>query len=38
MESRCPVNSEGVILDDTFPDSAKMLLDHARQGLSIRKH
>jgi hypothetical protein len=35
--SKIPVSEEGVPLDDAFPDSAKMLLDHVREGLTIRK-
>ena len=34
--SEVPVKNEGVVLDDVSPDSAKMLLDHARRGLTIR--
>jgi hypothetical protein len=36
-DSSVPVSNEGVRLDDAYPDSAKMLLDHARQGLTIQK-
>jgi hypothetical protein len=36
-DSKVPVSNDGVRLDDAFPDSAKMILDHARQGLTIRK-
>ena len=36
--SEVPVKREGVVLDDASPTSAKMLLNHARQAFTIRKH
>ncbi len=35
--SKVPVSDDGVPLDGASPDSAKMILDHAREGLTIRK-
>ena len=36
-DSRVPVGNNGLALDDASPDSARMLLDRAREGLTIRK-
>ena len=36
--SEVPVKPEGVLLDDASPAAAKMLLNHARQAFTIRKH
>jgi hypothetical protein len=36
-DSPVPVGNNGLALDDTSPDSARMLLDRAREGLTIRK-
>ena len=36
--SPVPIHTEGVILDNASPESAKTLVDHARSGLTIRKH
>ena len=36
--SKVPASAEGVSLDTESPADAKTLLDHARQGLTIRKH
>jgi hypothetical protein len=36
-DSNVPVSGDGARLDDTAPDAARMILDHARQGLTIRK-
>ena len=35
--SKVPVSGDGVALDGAYPDSAKMILDHACEGLTIRK-
>jgi hypothetical protein len=37
-DSKIPATEDGVHLDDASPAAAKEILDHARQGLSIRKH
>ena len=37
-DSKIPASADGVRLDDVSPESAKALLDHARAGLTIRKH
>jgi hypothetical protein len=37
-DSKIPVAQKGVLLDDASPEAAKTLLDHARHGLTIRKH
>jgi len=37
-DSKIPVRAESVRLDSTFPEAVSILLDHARQGLSIHKH
>jgi hypothetical protein len=36
--SKVPTGPDGIALDDAHPDAAKFILDHARQGLRIRKH
>lgn len=36
-DSKIPVSDDGVRLDDASPEAAKAVLDHARQGLTIRK-
>ena len=36
-DSPVPVGNNGIVLDDASPDSARMLLDRAREGLTIRK-
>jgi len=37
-DSQIPASADGLLLDKAAPDSAKRLLDHARQGLTVRKH
>jgi hypothetical protein len=37
-DSKIPVAKDGVLLDNTSPEAAKTLLDHARHGLTIRRH
>jgi hypothetical protein len=37
-DSKIPASADGLLLDKASPESAKLLLDHAHQGLSIRKH
>jgi hypothetical protein len=37
-DSKIPFAKDGVLLDDASPEAAKILLDHARHGLTIRKH
>lgn len=37
-DSKIPASAEGVRLDEVFPASAKLLLDHAKQNVTIRKH
>jgi hypothetical protein len=36
--SPIPTGADGIPLDAANADAAKMILDHARQGLTIRKH
>ncbi|MBZ5679793.1 MAG: hypothetical protein LAO24_06785 [Acidobacteriia bacterium] len=36
-DSKVPASKDGVQLDAAAPDSAKMILDRARQGLRIRR-
>jgi hypothetical protein len=36
--SRVPTSADGVSLDSESPNDARMILDHARQGITIRKH
>ena len=36
--SKIPATAEGVRLDEASPESAKLLLAHAKQNLTIRKH
>lgn len=36
-DSKIPATTEGVLLDKASPESAKLLLDHAKQNLTIRK-
>ena len=36
-DSKVPMSSDGVHLDEASPESAKVILDHARQGLVIHK-
>jgi hypothetical protein len=38
QDSRVPVSDDGVRLDEASPESAKLLLEHARAGLTIQKH
>ena len=38
QDSKIPASDEGVKLDDVSPQAAKQILEHARQGLTIRKH
>jgi hypothetical protein len=35
--SKIPVSDKGVALDDDFSDAAKMMLDHTKEGLRIKK-
>jgi hypothetical protein len=35
--SKIPVSDKGVPVDDDFPEAAKMMLDHVKEGLTIRK-
>lgn len=37
-DSPIPIRTEGLPLDNAFPEAAKTLLDHVRTGLTIRKH
>ena len=37
-DSKVPVAADGLRLDDASPESARMILDHARQNLTIHKH
>jgi hypothetical protein len=37
-DSKIPASNDGVLLSDASPDSASLLLAHAKQSLSIRKH
>ncbi len=37
-DSKVPASDDGVHLDDTAPAAAKEILEHAQQGLEIRKH
>lgn len=36
--SKIPASADGVLLDEASPDSAKLLLAHLKQSLTIRKH
>lgn len=36
-DSKIPASDDGVHLDDASPESAKVILGHAREGLTIRK-
>ena len=35
-DSKIPALAQGLLLDKAFPDIARLLLDHARQGLSSK--
>jgi hypothetical protein len=35
--SKIPVSDKGIPLDDDFPDAAKIMLDHVKKGLTMRK-
>jgi hypothetical protein len=37
-DSQLPAGDDGVSLDETSPEAAKVFLEHARQGLTIRTH
>jgi len=38
QDSKVPATTDGVRLDDASPETAKGILEHAREGLTIRKH
>ena len=37
-DSKIPATADGVRLDDSSPEAAKMILNYARESLTIRKH
>jgi len=37
-DSKIPASADGVLLDEASPDSAKLLLAHVKQSLTIHKH
>jgi hypothetical protein len=37
-DSKIPASNGGIPMDDAYPAAAKTILDHAREGLAIRKH
>jgi hypothetical protein len=37
-DSQVPAANDGVLLDEASSEAAKVFLEHARQGLTIRKH